>query len=167
MKHATKTFWLRKQIWLPQPRVKVFEFFANPQNLDRLTPAWLKFALVTAAPCVAKPGTLLDYRLRLRGIAIRWQSEITAWDPPNRFIDRQTKGPYSLWVHEHLFEDYQGGSLIKDNVEYAVMGGRIVQKFLVAPDLERIFRYRHQVLEKLFNPMKRQLSTSAALEENL
>jgi ligand-binding SRPBCC domain-containing protein len=150
MESALRTFWLKKQIWLPQPREKVFGFFANPQNLDRLTPAWLNFAMVRAAPAVVKAGTLLDYRLRLRGIPIRWRSEITVWEPPSRFVDQQVKGPYSLWIHEHLFEEKQGGTLVSDNVQYAVLGGKLVQKLLVAPDLEGIFNYRHRVLEELF-----------------
>jgi ligand-binding SRPBCC domain-containing protein len=149
-----KTYWLRKSIWLAQPRAKVFEFFANPGNLDRLTPAWLKFAILTLATSQLKQGALLDYRLSIRGLAIRWQSEIAVWEPPHRFVDRQIKGPYSLWVHEHTFEERNNGTLVGDNVEYGVPGGTIVQKFLVAPDLERIFDYRHKVLEELFNPAK-------------
>jgi hypothetical protein len=100
-------------------------------------------------------GTLLDYRLRLHGIPLLWQSEISIWDPPRRFVDRQTKGPYSLWVHEHVFAEQASGTLVGDKVEYAVFGGRLAQKFFVAPDLERIFQYRHRVLEELFNPDKR------------
>jgi ligand-binding SRPBCC domain-containing protein len=93
---------------------------------------------------------LLDYRLRLHGIPLRWQSEIAVWEPPDRFVDRQTKGPYSVWVHEHTFTERDGGTLVGDRVEYAVPGGRLVQKFFVAPDLQRIFRYRHRVLEEIF-----------------
>ena len=150
-----KTFWLKKQIWVPQPREKVFGFFSDPQNLDRLTPQWLNFKILNAPPLVMAPGTLLDYRLRLRGIPIRWRSEITAWEPPARFVDQQTQGPYSLWIHEHLFEEFEGGSLVKDNIEYAVPGGRLVQKLLVASDLERIFQYRHRVFEEMFDSIKR------------
>ena len=149
-----KTYWLRKTIWLPQPRAKVFEFFSNPGNLDRLTPAWLNFAIVTPASSKMNQGALLDYRLRIRGIPVRWQSEIAVWEPPRRFVDRQTKGPYSLWIHEHTFEERDNGTLVGDNVEYAVPGGRIVQQFLVAPDIERIFDYRHKMLDELFNPPK-------------
>ena len=149
-----KTYRLRKSIWLPQPRAKVFEFFSNPGNLDRLTPAWLKFAILTLATSQITQGALLDYRLRMRGMPIRWQSKIAVWEPPYRFVDRQTKGPYSLWVHEHTFEERDNGTLVVDNVEYAVPGGTIVQRFLVAPDIERIFDYRHKVLEELFNPAK-------------
>ena len=149
-----KTYWLRKSVWLRQPRAKVFEFFSNPGNLDRLTPAWLNFAILTPATSQIKQGARLDYRLRIRGVPIRWQSEITVWEPPHRFVDRQTKGPYSLWIHEHTFAERDNGTLVGDNVEYAVPGGTIVQKFLIAPDLERIFNYRHKILQQLFNPEK-------------
>ena len=149
-----KTFQLQTQIWLPQSPDKIFDFFSHPRNLDRLTPPWLKFRIETPEAIKIAPGTLLDYRLRIHGVPIRWQSEVSAWQPPHRFVDRQTKGPYSLWVHEHTFEDYQGGTLVGDNVEYAVPGGIIVRKFLVAPDLERIFKYRHQVLSGLFHGSK-------------
>ena len=149
-----KTYWLRKSVWLRQPRAKVFEFFSNPDNLDRLTPAWLSFEILTPTTSQIKQGALLDYRLRIRGMPIRWQSEIAVWEPPYRFVDRQTKGPYSLWIHEHTFEERDNGTLVGDNVEYAVPGGRIVQKFLVAPDIERIFDYRHKILDELFNSAK-------------
>lgn len=150
-----KTFNFNTEIWLPAPLDRVFQFFADPGNLQRLTPPWLHFEIVTPPDVRIARGTLLDYRLRLRGIPLRWQSEISVWEPPHRFIDRQTKGPYWLWVHEHTFADRDGGTRVGDRVEYAVPGGRLVQKFLVAPDLERIFKYRHRVLEELFPPRKR------------
>lgn len=143
------------EIWLPAPRHRVFEFFADPRNLERLTPPWLHFEIITSPDTKIARGTLLDYRLRLRGIPLRWQSEISVWEPPHRFVDRQTKGPYSLWVHEHAFADRNGGTVVADRVEYAVPGGRLVQKFLVAPDIERIFRHRHRALKELF-PASRQ-----------
>ena len=149
-----KTYHLQTQIWLPQGRNEVFAFFADPRNLERLTPDWLRFAIVTPDPIEMKKGTLLDYRLKIRGIPIRWQSEIATWDPPNSFVDRQTRGPYTLWIHEHIFHEYQGGTLVGDKVLYSPPGGWLVQKFFVAPDLQRIFRYRHRVLQELFNPHK-------------
>lgn len=146
---------LQTELWLPRPRKQIFAFFADPQNLERLTPAWLHFELVTPLKGEIRQGTLLDYRLRLHGILLRWQSEIAVWEPPHRFVDRQTKGPYSVWVHEHTFKERDGGTLVGDRVEYAVPGGRLVQKFFVAPDLQRIFRYRHRVLEEIFKPESR------------
>src|SRR3954463_8626533 len=97
-----KTHRLVKRIWLPKARA-VFDFFANPRNLDQLTPPWLSFRVLSPESTVVGAGTLLDYRLRLRGIPLRWQSAIEIWEPPRRFVDRQTKGPYVLWLHEHTF----------------------------------------------------------------
>jgi len=145
-----KTYRFESQLWLPQARDQIFKFFADPGNLQRLTPAWLHFEILTPSVIEIRQGILLDYRLRLRGMPLGWQSEIAVWEPPHRFVDRQTRGPYSLWVHEHTFTEKDNGTLVGDKVEYAVPGGRLVQKFFVAPDLERIFQYRHRVLEEIF-----------------
>jgi ligand-binding SRPBCC domain-containing protein len=145
-----KSYRLETQVWLNRPREDVFKFFADPQNLERLTPSWLHFKILTPPGTEIRRGALLDYRLRIRGIPLRWQSEIAVWEPPLRFVDRQTRGPYSLWVHEHTFAEKQQGTLVGDRVEYAVRGGRLVQKFLVGPDLERIFRFRQRVLQQIF-----------------
>ncbi len=147
-----RTYRLHTQLWLPRPRQEIFNFFSDPTNLERITPPWLRFKILTLQPIDMKVGTRLDYRLRLRGIPLRWQSEIAVWEPPDRFIDKQTRGPYTLWVHEHTFTDHKSGTLVGDGVLYAILGGKLIQKFLVQPDLERIFRYRHQVLQKIFNP---------------
>src|SRR5262245_61044824 len=146
-----KTFSIQKTLWVPQSRDRVFAFFSDPRNLDRLTPDWLEFAIVTPATTAMKRGVSVDYRLRSRGIRLRWQGEIEVREPPYRCIDRQTNGPYRLWVHQHIFDERDNGTLVSDQVEYAVPGGLLVNKFLVAPDLEQIFKYRHRALEDLFN----------------
>lgn len=145
-----KTYCLETEHWVPQERDQVFKFFADPRNLQRLTPSWLHFKLLTEPHTELRRGTLLDYRLRLHGFPLRWQSEIKLWDPPACFVDRQTRGPYSFWEHAHTFVQKNQGTFVADRVEYAVPGGRPVQRFLVGPDLERIFQFRHQVLKQVF-----------------
>ena len=86
-----KTFWLRTELWLPRGRDEIFQFFADPRNLDRLTPSWLQFRILSPTGIAMSKGTLLDYRLRIHGVPIRWQSEISSWNPPDRFVDRQPK----------------------------------------------------------------------------
>jgi ligand-binding SRPBCC domain-containing protein len=136
--------------FLHQPRQNVFKFFGDAQNLEAITPPWLWFEIKTRAPIEMLPGVLIDYRLRLHGIPITWQSRIEVWDPPHRFVDVQVRGPYRLWRHEHRFEEKGGGTLVRDHVEYAVLGGRIIQKLLVARDIVRIFEFRRRKLEEIF-----------------
>jgi len=144
-----KTYVYESSIWLPRRLDEVFAFFSDASNLEVITPPWLKFSVVTPRPIEMRPGTLIDYRLKLRGLPIRWQSEITAWDPPHSFVDEQRRGPYRRWVHTHTFVPAPDGTLVRDEVEYAVLGGRLVQKFFVAPDIEKIFAYRSAKLQEL------------------
>jgi ligand-binding SRPBCC domain-containing protein len=149
--YPMKIYRLKSDLWLPQPRAQIFQFFADPINLERLTPGWLRFEITSKTPQAITEGARLDYRLRIRGVPVKWQSEITAWNPPHRFVDRQTKGPYQFWEHEHTFLQQEGGTLVCDNVQYSVFGGAIVNRFLVAPDLDQIFKYRHAILKTIFS----------------
>ena len=144
---------LHREQWLPRTIEEVFPFFADAGNLERITPPWLHFQIIDPPGNLGK-GTRIDYRLRIHGFPVRWQSEITAWEPPYRFIDEQTQGPYRLWVHEHTFESKDGGTMIRDHVRYAVPGGTLIQKFLVAPDLERVFSYRLERLREIWPARK-------------
>lgn len=147
-----KTHELKTEMWLEAPIEKVFEFFSDASNLDAITPAWVQFRIVTLCPIRISEGTLINYKLRIRGIPIRWQSRITVWDPPYRFVDEQVKGPYRRWIHEHAFEQRYGGTVIRDRVNYAVPFDWLVHRWFVRPDVERIFRFREQALKQKFPP---------------
>ena len=135
--------------WLPVPLDEVFRFFSDASNLQALTPPWVHFQILTPAPIAMRPGTLIDYRIRLRGIPITWQSEITVWDPPHRFVDVQVRGPYTRWVHTHSFMEERGGTTVADAVDFDVPLGFLVGG-LVKRDVERIFAYRRQELARIF-----------------
>lgn len=142
---------LEAEQWLPAPLDHVFPFFADAHNLEAITPPWLRFHVLTPAPIPMRVGQRIDYRLRVRGVPMRWQSEITAWNPPYRFVDEQRRGPYKRWHHEHLFMERDGGTAICDRVEYALYGGPLaplVHAVLVKHDVERIFRYRGEAIER-------------------
>lgn len=143
-----RSYRLESTIVLDAPIETVFRFFATPENLETLTPPWLRLRVVR--PVEMDVGATIDYRLRLRGVPLAWRSEVTVWDPPRRFVDEQRKGPYRLWVHEHDFRDLMGRTRCGDRVTYAVPGGRVANRLVVEPDLRRIFRYRRDVLTELF-----------------
>jgi ligand-binding SRPBCC domain-containing protein len=133
---------------LPRPIDEVFAFFSDAANLERLTPDWLQFVIVTPTPIELGEGAVIDYRLRLHRVPLRWRTLISAWEPPHRFVDRQTSGPYARWVHEHRFADLDGATLCADSVSYRMHGGRAAHELqnatVAARDLCRIFSYRQQ-----------------------
>lgn len=127
-----------------------FQFFADAGNLQRLTPPWLSFTILTPPPIAMHTGALIDYRISIRGVPLRWRTEITEWAPPFRFADSQVRGPYRLWHHVHAFRAVEGGTLIEDTVHYNPFGGRLVHDLFVKGDLERIFTFRQQELRRIF-----------------
>ncbi len=143
-------FHFEDELWLPRGRNEVFPFFADARNLSEITPPWVQFQVLTPAPIVMQPGALIDYRIRVHGLPIRWRTEITEWDPPHRFVDVQLRGPYTLWHHTHMFDEKGGGTLCIDKVNYRPRGGAIINRLFVRKDVQRIFAYRRKRLLELF-----------------
>lgn len=142
---------LTREQWIPQPLEEAFAFFSRPENLEEITPPFLNFHVVRAEKEL-HTGSLIEYRLRVRGIPMRWTSEITLWEPPSRFVDTQLRGPYALWRHQHTFVAENGGTRIGDDVEYALpfgVIGQMAHALMVRRDVEKIFDYRRQRLEEL------------------
>ena len=144
-----KGYVMKAECIVPRPLDEVFEFFSNAANLQTLTPAWMRFRILTPQPIEMAVGKLIDYKLKVHGLPIRWRSEITAWEPNVRFIDELRKGPYTHWHHEHLFESCDDGTRVIDIVHYGVPGGAIVHGLLVRRDIEKIFGYRQKVLKEI------------------
>lgn len=138
---------------IPRPPGEVFEFFADARNLEAITPAWLRFRIVTPGAIEMAPGALIEYRLRLHGLPIRWLTRIERWEPGRRFVDAQVRGPYRLWHHMHEFEpDGEAATIVRDTVRYALpLGplGELARQAFVARDLDRIFDHRLASVSKV------------------
>ena len=143
---------LRSDLWLPRPLHEVFAFFSDAANLGALTPPWLHFRILTAQPIAMHRGTLIEYRIRLHGIPISWQSEISVWDPPRQFVDVQRRGPYRRWEHTHAFADERGGTTVGDVVRFEVPVGWLADR-LVMREVKKIFAFRRQVLLQRFGSL--------------
>lgn len=146
-----REYLLTTEIFIPRPRSEVFAFFAAAENLEKITPAELNFRIVSPLPSAMAAGTLIDYRLRLFGIAFRWQTLISRWEPGVCFVDEQVRGPYAKWEHTHTFAEVDGGTLVTDVVRYCLPIFPLGQLAypLVRLQLKRIFAYRAQRLGEL------------------
>lgn len=138
---------------VPRPRSEVFAFFSRPENLQALTPTFMRFEILTPSPIPMAVGTLIDYRIRLFGLPMRWRTRIEAFEPETRFIDVQLQGPYRRWHHTHTFEDVDGGTRIRDRVLYDVgFGpfGAVARTLFVRRTLTRIFDFRRTEIAARF-----------------
>ena len=143
---------LRTTTMVNAPIEKTFEFFSKAENLGLMTPSAMGF-LIKGAPPRIDEDTIIDYRVRVGGLPIKWRTRIVTWRPGERFVDLQEKGPYRAWWHEHVFRDLGSTTQMDDRVCYAPPFGplgRIANRLFIAPMLRHVFRYRADVIRLRF-----------------
>jgi hypothetical protein len=145
---------LEREQLVARPVEEVFEFFARARNLELITPPWLRFEVLTPEPVALAPGATIEYALRLHRVPLRWVSRIEEWRAGRCFVDRQLRGPYRLWHHRHEFAARGNDTVVRDRVHYALPLGRLgdlAHVALVRRDLERIFDFRRDAVERLLS----------------
>ncbi len=133
----------------PVPLDTVFRFFEDARNLEKITPPWLNFRILRPEAIRMRAGEEINYIIRWMGIPMKWKTRIAEYTPPRKFVDEQEKGPYTLWHHEHFFEQTEAGVVIRDCVDYILpLGplGRLAHFFMVKAQLLEIFRYRQKTI---------------------
>lgn len=145
---------LTRSLTLEIPRKQVFDFFSNAANLERITPPELEFHIVTPQPIELKQGALIDYRLKMYGIPMNWRTEISVWNPPHSFTDRQLSGPYGQWIHRHTFTELtENKTQIEDEVKYRMPLEPVgdIAHFFVRAQLDHIFDFRQKAVAEIFS----------------
>lgn len=149
-----KPFIFERTQTLPVGINEAWNFFSNPESLARITPPSMDFRLTSPARAESHAGMILTYTLRpLFGVEVAWTTEITHLVKPFFFVDEQRFGPYRFWHHQHRFTEVAGGVEMHDLVHYLLphmQFTRLVNRWIVAPRLKRIFDYRQKTLGEQF-----------------
>jgi uncharacterized protein (TIGR01777 family) len=144
---------LKKYQWINKPVGAVFHFFSDENNLEQITPPYLKFKVEGKDTEIIKNGTHINYNLKVHGIPLKWKSRISTFEEGKTFTDEQLSGPYAKWIHQHDFIPFKNGTLIIDEVVYKLpMGilGKIAAGYFVNRDIQNIFKYRSEIISKQF-----------------
>lgn len=131
---------------------QTFAFFSKAADLGVITPAAMSFSIQGQVPPMAM-GAMIDYRVRVGPLPVRWRTRITTWEPGRRFADLQEKGPYRFWWHEHTFHADGPRTVMEDRVYYTPplgLFGRLANRFFIRSTLRRIFQYRGDVIRLRF-----------------
>ena len=144
---------LKRSTLLAAPLDEVFPFFRDPRNLANITPKWMGFEITHLDEGEIRAGFKIIYRIKWMRLGLRWVTSITEYEPPHRFVDTQTRGPYKTWRHEHSFEETPSGTVMRDVVQYELpLGilGDVAHRLIVQRQLRQIFDYRARRIAKLF-----------------
>jgi ligand-binding SRPBCC domain-containing protein len=161
-----QNYTLQREQYVPRELEQIFPFFERPENLALITPPQLEFRLLTPSPVKMEQGRVIDYTIRLFGIPVRWRSLISHYDPPHCFVDEQLQGPYSFWHHTHRFLERGSGTLLCDEVRFAMPLylpppiGALMHEAYLGPMLKLIFDYRRDLFENFFGKTNQNLATA-------
>ncbi len=141
---------------------RVFCFFADPQNLTRITAPksnakieHLHLLSPANHPGLAGAGSEIEISLRVfpplpfRG---RWLARIVDFEYGSYFRDIQVRGPFARWNHTHSFDASGPGTIIHDVVEYDVGWGKlgnVANAVFVRRALGAMFDHRQRATEQL------------------
>ena len=139
------TYLLEQTQLIEKSRTEVFSFFSDAHNLERLTPTFLNFKILTAAPIAMGQGTLIDYRLKLYGVPIKWRTEIETFEPESRFTDQQLQRPMPSGTISTTLKMQKKGTLMRHrSLPCALLGFSVPSHTrALRPTLPRIFQFRN------------------------
>jgi ligand-binding SRPBCC domain-containing protein len=106
-------------------------------------------------------GDLVTFEARHLGWRRRLTAEVVELDRPRWFADEMRRGAFGWLRHEHEFEPADGGTLMRDRLDWRVPGGpfgAVIGRLLVTPHM------RWFMLTKQTN-LKRYVEAGGALAD--
>ena len=83
-------------------------------------------------------GDQVTFEARHLGIRRRLTAQIVEFDRPRRFVDEMRSGAFRSLRHEHRFEAVDGGTIMRDHLQWRVPGGWlgiVIDRLVVTPHM--------------------------------
>jgi hypothetical protein len=130
---------------LAESAAELSAWHLRPGALQRLLPPWLPVRV--KEPGAIRSGERLTLAIGPGPFALDWVAEHRDVEPGVGFRDVQLRGPFGAWSHLHRFVERGEGSLLRDEIVYALPGGALGDAVLgnvALRSLVRNFRFRHR-----------------------
>lgn len=139
------------EIWIDAPLQRCFDA-ARDLDLHVQSMAHTNEAAVAGRTSgLIELGEQVTWRGRHLGVTQHFTSMITAFDPPHHFRDVMQRGAFQSFVHDHHFTPLNGGTLMKDALEFsAPLGilGWIAERLFLRSYLVRLLESRAMVIKE-------------------
>ena len=97
-------------------------------------------------------GETVTWKGKHFGIYIQHESIISEMDFPNYFVDKQLKGHFKKFKHEHIFIKKENKTIMTDILEYETpygLFGKVFDKIVLKKHLTNFIIERNSILKSL------------------
>lgn len=137
------------QSCFPYTVSELFAWHTRPGAFARLSPPWRSVKAISA-PKSLRPGTEVQLKISALGpLGFSWLLRHGEYREGELFTDEQVRGPFRAWRHRHIFAPLGATqSSLNDEIAYSLPLPAQPLVFIVARDLNRLFRFRHSLLAR-------------------
>lgn len=142
-----------REVWLPAAPEEVFAYSTSLRGFCSQFPFKVKWH---AGPDCWACDDVLDFSYRVAGVWMRHRAQVIEFRHGERFVDEMTQGLYKHFRHTHRFDPERQGTRVRDEVEFSLGYGRLVDRLIGLPTLDSTFRKRHAALRAHFAPVAKE-----------
>ena len=152
---AMKPYCFERTQLIPITIEQAWSFFSDPANLARITPTGhgIPHDLRSRQGSSCRNDPYVQPAPALSALNSPGRPKSPIWKNHFSLLTSSGSAPTVFWHHQHHFREVAGGVEMSDLVHYLLphmQFSRLVNRFLVAPRLKKIFDFRQKTLQDIF-----------------
>jgi ligand-binding SRPBCC domain-containing protein len=138
--------------FIAAPRERVFDLSRSIDAHQRSLEGTRERAVGGRTSGLIEPGETVTWRARHLGVMQHLTSRISGYDRPRWFQDEMVRGAFAWMVHDHWFDDADGGCVLRDRFRFAApLGplGRIAEALVLRRYMARFLAGRNAAIKRI------------------